>query len=147
MGSNGLTFARHDVFGHYLATKYPESFDGSVPADLVYSGNYKLTDNVKDSPVDAGKLVLSPTRTYAPVVKKVLDEMRSDIHGMFSQPELRTSISDQIEVQHMKFSHGFETVETRQLEEINSKVTLYRYQKTGTELLSVENDDENKEAT
>ncbi|MBK3518385.1 AIR synthase related protein [Carboxylicivirga marina] len=82
MGSNGLTSARHDVFAKYLAEKYPESFDGSVPSDLVYSGNYKLTDSVKDSPLDAGKLVLSPTRTYAPVIKKVLDEMRSDIHGM-----------------------------------------------------------------
>lgn len=82
MGSNGLTSARHDVFAKYLAEKYPESFDGSVPSDLVYSGNYKLTDSVKDSPLDAGKLVLSPTRTYAPVIKKVLDEMRNDIHGM-----------------------------------------------------------------
>jgi phosphoribosylformylglycinamidine cyclo-ligase len=82
MGSNGLTSARHDVFAKYLAEKYPESFDGAVPTELVYSGNYKLTDNIKDAPVDAGKLVLSPTRTYAPVVKRVLDEMRSDIHGM-----------------------------------------------------------------
>nr|WP_321450568.1 AIR synthase related protein [uncultured Carboxylicivirga sp.] len=82
MGSNGLTSARHDVFGKYLAEKYPESFDGAVPAELVYSGNYKLTDSVKGVDIDAGKLVLSPTRTYAPVIKKVLDKMRSDIHGM-----------------------------------------------------------------
>nr|WP_319399924.1 AIR synthase related protein [uncultured Carboxylicivirga sp.] len=82
MGSNGLTSARHDVFGKYLADKYPESFDGAVPAELVYSGNYKLTDSVKGVDIDAGKLVLSPTRTYAPVIKKVLDKMRSDIHGM-----------------------------------------------------------------
>ncbi|WP_439184181.1 AIR synthase related protein [Carboxylicivirga taeanensis] len=82
MGSNGLTSARHDVFAKYLAGKYPESYDSSVPEDLVYSGNYQLTDSVKDAPLDAGKLVLSPTRTYAPVIKKVLDEMRSDIHGM-----------------------------------------------------------------
>lgn len=82
MGSNGLTSARHDVFSKYLAEKYPESFDGEVPSDLVYSGGLKLTDEVADSPLDAGKLVLSPTRTYAPVVKKLLDEMRSDIHGM-----------------------------------------------------------------
>lgn len=82
MGSNGLTSARHDVFSKYLAEKYPESFDGEVPSDLVYSGGLKLTDEVEDSPLDAGKLVLSPTRTYAPVVKKLLDEMRSDIHGM-----------------------------------------------------------------
>ncbi|MBS2101074.1 AIR synthase related protein [Carboxylicivirga linearis] len=82
MGSNGLTSARHDVFGKYLAEKYPESYDGAVPAELVYSGNYQLTDSVKGVEVDAGKLVLSPTRTYAPVIKKVLDKMRSDIHGM-----------------------------------------------------------------
>lgn len=82
MGSNGLTSARHDVFAKYLAQKYPESFDASVPDDLVYSGNLKLTDNVEGSPIDAGKLVLSPTRTYAPVVKKLLDAMRPQIHGM-----------------------------------------------------------------
>ena len=82
MGSNGLTSARHDVFAKYLAEKYPESFDKAVPDELVYSGSYKLTDPVEGAPVNAGKLVLSPTRTYAPVVKKLLDEMRSDIHGM-----------------------------------------------------------------
>ncbi|MBR6265045.1 MAG: phosphoribosylformylglycinamidine cyclo-ligase [Bacteroidales bacterium] len=82
MGSNGLTSARHDVFAKYLAQKYPESFDASVPDDLVYSGNLKLTDKVEDSPIDAGKLVLSQTRTYAPVVKKLLDAMRPQIHGM-----------------------------------------------------------------
>ena len=82
MGSNGLTSARHDVFAKYLAEKYPESFDKAVPDELVYSGSYKLTDPVEGAPVNAGKLVLSPTRTYAPVVKKLLDEMRCDIHGM-----------------------------------------------------------------
>lgn len=82
MGSNGLTSARHDVFAKYLAQKYPESYDAAVPDDLVYSGNLKLTDAVEGSPLDAGKLVLSPTRTYAPVVKKLLDEMRPAIHGM-----------------------------------------------------------------
>ena len=82
MGSNGLTSARHDVFAKYLAEKYPESFDKAVPDELVYSGSYKLTDPVEGAPINAGKLVLSPTRTYAPVVKKLLDEMRSDIHGM-----------------------------------------------------------------
>ncbi len=82
MGSNGLTSARHDVFAHYLAEKYPESFDAAVPDDLVYSGTKHLTDTVEGSPIDAGKLVLSPTRTYAPVVKKILDEMRPEIHGM-----------------------------------------------------------------
>ena len=82
MGSNGLTSARHDVFIHELATKYPESFDAAVPEDLVYSGSYKLTDSVKGSPINAGQLVLSPTRTYGPIIKKILDNHRSEIHGM-----------------------------------------------------------------
>ena len=83
MGSNGLTSARHDVFHKYLATKYPESFDAAVPEDLVYSGNIKLTDAVADSPLDAGKLVLSPTRTYAPIIKAILSKYKSDsLHGM-----------------------------------------------------------------
>ncbi len=82
MGSNGLTSARHDVFAKYLASKYPESFDMAVPSDLVYSGSYRLTDPVEGSPINAGKLVLSPTRTYAPVVKRLLDELRPQIHGM-----------------------------------------------------------------
>ena len=82
MGSNGLTSARHDVFGKSVAKKYPETYDPAVPEDLVYSGGLNLTDAVKDSPLDAGKLVLSPTRTYAPVVKKLLDALRPHIHGM-----------------------------------------------------------------
>lgn len=82
MGSNGLTSARHDVFAKYLAQKYPESFDPNVPEDLIYSGGKKLTDKVEGTPVDAGHLVLSPTRTYAPVIKKLLDVMRPKIHGM-----------------------------------------------------------------
>lgn len=82
MGSNGLTSARHDVFAHYLAEKYPESFDPSVPDDLVYSGSMKLTDAIAELGLDAGKLVLSPTRTYAPVIKAILDEMSRRIHGM-----------------------------------------------------------------
>lgn len=83
MGSNGLTSARHDVFSKYLATKYPESFDALVPQDLVYSGTRKLTDIIKGSSLNAGKLVLSPTRTYAPIIKKVLEKYNSDkIHGM-----------------------------------------------------------------
>jgi phosphoribosylformylglycinamidine cyclo-ligase len=82
MGSNGLTSARHDVFDKYLAKKYPESFDPAVPSDLVYSGNKKLTDKVDDAPIDAGKLVLSPTRTYAPIIKEILNKHRKDIHGM-----------------------------------------------------------------
>jgi len=82
MGSNGLTSARHDVFHKELAKKYPESFDHAVPNDLVYSGNIKLTDNVNDAPIDAGKLVLSPTRTYAPIISEILKKHRSQINGM-----------------------------------------------------------------
>lgn len=82
MGSNGLTSARHDVFAKYIAQKYPETYDAAVPDDLVYSGKLALTDSVEGSPINAGKLVLSPTRTYAPVVKKLLDQMRANIHGM-----------------------------------------------------------------
>lgn len=82
MGSNGLTSARHDVFGKYLAERYPESYDAAVPQELVYSGSTALTNAVDGVPVNAGKLVLSPTRTYAPVIKAILDKMRSDIHGM-----------------------------------------------------------------
>lgn len=82
MGSNGLTSARHDVFAKYIAEKYPETFDSHVPDELVYSGSVRLTDPVEGSPIDAGKLVLSPTRTYAPVIKKILDAMRPKIHGM-----------------------------------------------------------------
>ena len=83
MGSNGLTSARHDVFNTYLAKKYPESFDASVPEELVYSGRIKLTDKVENSPIDAGKLVLSPTRTYAPIIKKILSKYNKEtIHGM-----------------------------------------------------------------
>ena len=88
MGSNGLTSARHDVFSKYLAERYPESYDHAVPNDLVYSGKYALTDDVPytDSSCqtlpDAGQLVLSPTRTYAPVIKRLLDELRPEVHGM-----------------------------------------------------------------
>lgn len=82
MGSNGLTSARHDVFAKYLADRYPESFDAGVPQELVYSGSVGLTDPVDGSPVCAGRLVLSPTRTYAPVIKAILSEMRHAIHGM-----------------------------------------------------------------
>lgn len=82
MGSNGLTSARHDVFAKYLAEKFPESYDNAVPNSLVYSGKYQLTDNVEGVTVDAGHLVLTPTRTYAPIIKKVLDTHRKHIHGM-----------------------------------------------------------------
>lgn len=83
MGSNGLTSARHDVFQNILAEKYPESFDPAVPEELIYSGSKKLTDTVEGSPIDAGKLVLSPTRTYAPVIRAILEKYsQKDIHGM-----------------------------------------------------------------
>lgn len=82
MGSNGLTSARHDVFANYLAKKYPESYDASIPSDLVYSGNMELTNEINGLNIDAGKLVLSPTRTYAPVIKQILDKLRRHIHGI-----------------------------------------------------------------
>jgi phosphoribosylformylglycinamidine cyclo-ligase len=83
MGSNGLTSARHDVFGKYLAKKYPESYDALVPEELIYSGQVNLTDEVENSPINAGQLVLSPTRTYAPIIKKILDTYTpNEIHGM-----------------------------------------------------------------
>jgi len=82
MGSNGLTSARHDVFAKYLGEKYPESYDSNLPEELVYSGKLRLTHILEDLNMDAGKLVLSPTRTYAPVIKKILSEMRPHIHGM-----------------------------------------------------------------
>ena len=82
MGSNGLTSARHDVFNKLVAEKYPETYDAAVPQELVYSGSVGLTDEVEGAPINAGKLVLSPTRTYAPVIKALLDEMRDKVHGM-----------------------------------------------------------------
>jgi phosphoribosylformylglycinamidine cyclo-ligase len=82
MGSNGLTSARHDVFYHQLASKYPETFDPGVPLNLVYSGSYAVTDAVDESPLDAGKLVLSPTRTYVPLAKRILEKHWTEIHGM-----------------------------------------------------------------
>ena len=82
MGSNGLTSARHDVFANYLAAKYPESYDSAIPSSLVYSGKKHLTDKIADLGINAGKLVLSPTRTYAPVIKTLLDKLRGQIHGI-----------------------------------------------------------------
>ena len=82
MGSNGLTSARHDVFSKVLAEKFPESYDPSVPENLVYSGTKKLTDKIEGTNLDAGKLVLSPTRTYAPIIKEILDKFRDRIDGM-----------------------------------------------------------------
>jgi phosphoribosylformylglycinamidine cyclo-ligase len=82
MGSNGLTSARHDVFGGYLARRYPESFDPDVPSELVYSGSKSLTESIESVGLDAGKLVLSPTRTYAPLIREVLEQFRDRIDGM-----------------------------------------------------------------
>jgi phosphoribosylformylglycinamidine cyclo-ligase len=82
MGSNGLTSARHDVFSKELASEYPDSYDPNVPAEFIYSGSKSLLDKIVGSPIDAGKLVLSPTRTYAPIIKQILDKHRSEIHGM-----------------------------------------------------------------
>jgi len=82
MGSNGLTSARHDLFAHYLADKYPESYDNSIPANLIYSGGMKLTDEIEQLGIDAGKLVLSPTRTYAPVITQIINELKGYVHGM-----------------------------------------------------------------
>jgi phosphoribosylformylglycinamidine cyclo-ligase len=82
MGSNGLTSARHDVFAHEYASKYPESYDKSVPENLVYSGKYKVTDEIHGAPLNMGKMVLSPTRTYAPVMIEIFKNLRSQIHGM-----------------------------------------------------------------
>ncbi len=111
MGSNGLTSARHDVFDKYLAQKYPESFDAAVPEDLVYSGSKKLTDAVTGSPLDAGKLVLSPTRTYAPIIKDILSKYNSDsIHGMVHcSGGAQTKILHFVEDLHIIKDNLFET--------------------------------------
>ncbi|WP_298325597.1 AIR synthase related protein [uncultured Dokdonia sp.] len=111
MGSNGLTSARHDVFDKYLAQKYPESFDAAVPEDLVYSGSKKLTDSVTGSPLDAGKLVLSPTRTYAPIIKDILSKYNSDsIHGMVHcSGGAQTKILHFVEDLHIIKDNLFET--------------------------------------
>ena len=110
MGSNGLTSARHDVFDKYLAQKYPESFDAAVPEDLVYSGSKKLTDEVAGSPINAGKLVLSPTRTYAPIIKDILSKYNSDsIHGMVHcSGGAQTKILHFVEDLHIIKDHLFE---------------------------------------
>jgi phosphoribosylformylglycinamidine cyclo-ligase len=102
MGSNGLTSARHDVFRKYLATKYPESFDAAVPEELIYSGQVNLTDAVENSPIDAGQLVLSPTRTYAPIIKKILDQYSSnEIRNGALQWRTQTKILHFVEKLHI----------------------------------------------
>ena len=109
MGSNGLTSARHDVFDNYLAKKYPESFDQAVPEDLVYSGKTKLTDPIEGVPLDAGKLVLSPTRTYAPIITKMLAQHRNSIHGMVHcSGGAQTKILHFVDKLHVIKDHLFE---------------------------------------
>ncbi len=109
MGSNGLTSARHDVFAHYLAEKYPESFDNAIADDLVYSGSYQLTRKIENLGLDAGKLVLSPTRTYAPVISKVLRELRSEIHGMIHcSGGAQTKILNFVDQMHVVKDNMFE---------------------------------------
>ncbi len=108
MGSNGLTSARHDVFAKYLATKYPESYDRAIPEELVYSGSKLLTDVVDGLPVNVGQLVLSPTRTYAPVLKVVLDQMRSKVHGMVHcTGGAQTKVMHFVESKHVIKDHLF----------------------------------------
>lgn len=111
MGSNGLTSARHDVFSKILAEKFPESFDSSIPDDLVYSGTKKLTDSVENSPIDAGKLVLSPTRTYAPIIKKILNDLGAEkIDGMVHcSGGAQTKILHFIDKNHIIKDELFET--------------------------------------
>ncbi|MEA3444648.1 MAG: AIR synthase-related protein [Bacteroidota bacterium] len=110
MGSNGLTSARHDVFSKYLASKYHESFDNSISEDLIYSGTYKLTDEIDGTGLDAGKLVLSPTRTYAPVIKAVLTEMRSNINGMVHcSGGAQTKVLNFVDKLHIIKDNMFET--------------------------------------
>lgn len=111
MGSNGLTSARHDVFFKKLAEEFPESFDHSIPSDLIYSGACDLTDAVKDSPLCAARLVLSPTRTYAPVIKTVLNEMRPEIHGMIhcsggAQTKILNFVHNKLVVKDNLFAPG-----------------------------------------
>ena len=109
MGSNGLTSARHDVFHKNIAKKYPETFDAAVPEELVYSGQIQLTDAVENSPIDAGKLVLSPTRTYAPIIKAILDTCSAEnIHGMVHcSGGAQTKILHFIDEHHIIKDHMF----------------------------------------
>ncbi|WP_373059874.1 AIR synthase related protein [Zunongwangia sp. H14] len=125
MGSNGLTSARHDVFSKVLAEKYPESYDNSIPEDLVYSGTKNLTDKIENSPLDAGKLVLSPTRTYAPVIKKILSQFSNkEIHGMVHcSGGAQTKILHFIENLHVIKDNLFEVPPLFQLIQQESKTS------------------------
>lgn len=122
MGSNGLTSARHDVFAKYLAEKYPESYDPQVPIELVYSGTKKLTDQIADTNLNVGKLVLSPTRTYAPVIKKILENYRAQIHGMVHcSGGAQTKVLHFIENLHVIKDNLFETPPLFKLIQAESK--------------------------
>ncbi|MFP4046573.1 MAG: AIR synthase related protein [Bacteroidales bacterium] len=112
IGSNGLTSARHDVFAKYLAQKYPESYDNEIDNELIYSGKYKLTDQIQNLGLDAGKLVLSPTRTYAPVIKEILKKYRNNIHGMIHcSGGAQTKILNFVNNIHVVKNNFFETPE------------------------------------
>ncbi|MFP4447734.1 MAG: AIR synthase related protein [Bacteroidales bacterium] len=112
IGSNGLTSARHDVFAKYLAQKYPESYDNEIDNELIYSGTYKLTDQIQNLGLDAGKLVLSPTRTYAPVIKEILKKYRNNIHGMVHcSGGAQTKILNFVNNIHVVKNNFFETPE------------------------------------
>lgn len=112
IGSNGLTSARHDVFAKYLAQKYPESYDNEIDNELIYSGKYKLTDQIQNLGLDAGKLVLSPTRTYAPVIKEILKKYRNNIHGMIHcSGGAQTKILNFVNNIHVVKNNLFETPE------------------------------------
>jgi phosphoribosylformylglycinamidine cyclo-ligase len=112
MGSNGLTSARHDVFAHYLAEKYPESFDPAVADELVYSGSYRLNDAIESLGMDAGRMVLSPTRTYAPVIREMLSQYRHVIHGMIHcSGGAQTKILNFVDNMHVVKDNMFEIPE------------------------------------
>jgi phosphoribosylformylglycinamidine cyclo-ligase len=130
MGSNGLTSARHDVFANYLASKYPESFDAFVPKELVYSGSYKLTDKTEIAGIDAGKLVLSPTRTYAPVIHQILEYYRDQVHGMIHcSGGAQTKIMNFIENLHIIKDNMFPVAPLFKLIQSESKTSWHEMYK------------------
>ncbi|MDL2262378.1 phosphoribosylformylglycinamidine cyclo-ligase, partial [Bacteroidales bacterium OttesenSCG-928-I21] len=109
MGSNGLTSARHDFFANYIASKYPESYDNQIPQNLVYTGNYTVTQKLEEPFYDAGKLVLSPTRTYAPIIKKILKKYRNQINGIIHcSGGAQTKILNFVENLHIVKNNMFE---------------------------------------
>lgn len=155
MGSNGLTSARHDVFSKYLSEKFPESFDPEVPKDLVYSGNVKLTDPVAGVDLDAGQLVLSPTRTYAPVIKAVLDQCHSKINGMVHcSGGAQTKVMHFVENKHIikdnmfelpplfKLIHDQSQTDWKEMYKVfnmGHRMEIYTDQKTAEEIINISN--------